>query len=157
MENNDKIEVLINKILNKIKLNLEEKHKKLLIQIVKFFIVGVIATLIDFVFLFIFKSILNLNIVLANTLSFIISLIYNYIASTKWVFDVSENNDKKKSFILFIFFSVLGLMLNDLIVWGLSEKIGIHYMLAKIFATAVVMVFNFITRKMFLEEKSTSN
>ena len=31
------------------------------------------------------------------------------------------------------------------------DKLNIYYMLAKVIATMVVMVFNFVTRKMFLE------
>ena len=31
------------------------------------------------------------------------------------------------------------------------EKLGIYYMISKIFATGIVMVWNFITRKIFIE------
>ena len=126
-------------------------NKKLLKQIMKFVVVGGVATIIDFVFLYIFKEIVNLPIILSNTLSFIISVIYNYIASIKWVFDVSEEKNKRQTFLMFIVFSVIGLILNDLIMHICISNLRIYYLISKLVATAIVMVFNFITRKMFLE------
>ena len=54
-------------------------------------------------------------------------------------------------FIIFIVFSVLGLLLNNLIMWITVDFLSIYYLLAKILATIIVMVFNFVTRKIFLE------
>lgn len=124
---------------------------KLLKQIFRFIIVGGIATVIDFVFLYIFKEFFNFNVIISNTLSFIISVIYNYIASIKWVFDVNENKNNKIQFILFIILSVIGLLINNVILYLLTDRLNIYYLISKIIATLFVMVFNFITRKMFLE------
>lgn len=120
-------------------------------KIIRFIVVGGIATIIDFVCLYIFKEFLNFNVILANTLSFTISVIYNYIASIKYVFDVDKNKNRKIQFIVFIVFSVLGLILNNLILYLLTDKLNIYYLISKIIATMFVMVFNFITRKKFLE------
>ena len=120
-------------------------------KIIRFIVVGGIATIIDFVCLYIFKEFLNFNVILANTLSFTISVIYNYIASIKYVFDVNKTKNKNIQFILFITFSVLGLILNNLILYLLTNKLNIYYLISKIIATMFVMVFNFITRKKFLE------
>lgn len=124
---------------------------KLIKQIIKFVIVGGIATLIDFVCLYIFKELLNLNIILSNTLSFTISVIYNYIASIKWVFDVNENS--KFQFIIFVILSVIGLLINNSILYLLTTYTEVYYLLSKALATLVVMIYNFITRKIFLEKK----
>lgn len=120
-------------------------------KIIRFIVVGGIATIIDFVCLYIFKEFLNFNVILANTLSFTISVIYNYIASIKYVFDVNKTKNKNIQFILFITFSVFGLILNNLILYLLTDKLNIYYLISKIIATMFVMVFNFITRKKFLE------
>lgn len=124
---------------------------KLIKQIFKFTIVGGIATLIDFIFLYIFREILNLDVILSNTLSFTISVIYNYIASIKWVFNVNKNKNSKIQFILFVILSIIGLLINNGILYLLTYLIGIYYLLSKIMATLIVMIFNFITRKFFLE------
>ena len=132
-------------------LKVNDKNKHLLIQIFNFGIVGVIATIIDFVFLYFLKDLCHFPLVLSNTLSFCISVLYNYWASMTFVFDVNKNKSKKRNFILFIIFSVIGLILNDIIVWFVSEKLSIYYLISKVIATVIVMIFNFITRKKFLE------
>lgn len=132
-----------------IKVSSELEH--LLVQIFKFGIVGVVATLIDFIFLYLFRDILNFPLLLANTLSFIISVVYNYWASLTFVFDVNKEKSKRRNFIIFVFCSFIGLLLNDLLVYVITDKLDVHYMLSKVIATIFVMIFNFVTRKKFLE------
>ena len=76
---------------------------------------------------------------------------YNYWASMTFVFNVDKNKSKIRNFVLFIIFSVIGLILNDIIVWFVSERLSIYYLISKVLATVLVMIFNFITRKKFLE------
>lgn len=134
-------------------MNMKEllKNNKLLLQIFKFIIVGGIATIIDFIVLFILKEFIGLNEIVANTISFTVSVVYNYIASVKWVFDVDKDKNKSTQFITFITFSIIGLLLNNLILWICIDKLSIYYLIGKVIATGIVMVFNFVTRKMFLE------
>lgn len=144
---NKTVDIIV-KILH---LKLSDNNRHLLTQIVNFVFVGFVATVIDFVFLYIFRDICKLPLLVSNTLSFCISVVYNYIASVTFVFDVDKNKSKKKSFILFIIFSVIGLVLNDIIIYVVTEVVGIYYMLSKVIATLFVMIFNFVTRKKFLE------
>ena len=147
----DNASVFVKKCLKIFHIKVKPKTEKLLIQIFKFGIVGVIATVIDFAFLYLFREFLHFPVLLANTLSFCISVIYNYTASVKWVFDVNKEKDARKQFVIFIIFSVIGLLLNDLIMWVSTDLLSIYYLLAKIIATLIVMVFNFVTRRLFLE------
>jgi len=124
---------------------------KLVNKIIRFGIVGGIATIIDIVFLYIFKEFLNIDVILANTLSFIISVTYNYIASITWVFDTNKNKNKKVQFVLFVIFSIVGLIINNIILYILTDKLNIYYLISKVIATIIVMIFNFVTRKKFLE------
>lgn len=127
------------------------KNNVLLAQILKFLVVGGTAFIIDYGVLIFSKEILKLSIPISSALGFIISVIYNYIASVKWVFDVDKEKSKKKNFILFILFSVIGLIITEIIMIVGSDILHFEYKLVKIFATGIVMVFNFITRKIFLE------
>ena len=122
-----------------------------MVQIFKFGIVGVIATVIDFVFLYIFRDLCGLHLVLSNTLAFFISVIYNYIASMIFVFNVDKSKSKIRNFIIFVVCSFIGLLCNDLILYIITEMFDIYYMISKVIATIFVMVFNFVTRKKFLE------
>lgn len=125
--------------------------KKLFQQIARFGVIGVLAFAIDYGFLYAFTEWLGIHYLISSVLSFNISVIFNYIASVLWVFDVKQETSKTRNFILFIVFSVIGLGINQLVMWLGVELLGLHYMLVKIFATAVVMVWNFVTRKKMLE------
>ena len=96
---------------------------------------------------------MHIPVIIANTLAFCIATTYNYIASVRWVFNVNDSKNKKKTFITFIIFSMLGLILNDLIMWFFIELFNLFYILAKLIATVFVMIFNFVTRKIFLEDR----
>lgn len=78
-------------------------------------------------------------------------MIVNYILSVTFVFDTNERYQKSRNFTLFIIFSIIGLLLTELIMKIGVDGIGLNYLLVKIGATAIVMVYNFITRKKFLE------
>ena len=125
------------------------KSNKLFQQIFKFGIVGGIAFVIDYVIMVIAKELIGLNVLISAALGFVVSVIFNYIASIKWVFDVNKEKDEKRNFILFIIFSIIGLILTEIIMWFGTDVVNISYLIVKIIATAIVMVFNFITRKIF--------
>ena len=127
------------------------KQNKLMQQILRFGVVGGLAFLIDYISLIICKEVFGLNVLLSAAIAFTISVIFNYILSVKWVFDVNKEKSEKRNFILFIIFSIIGLILTEIIMWFGTDILKIHYLIVKIIATGIVLVFNFITRKMFLE------
>lgn len=126
--------------------------KKLLQKILKFGIVGFFAFIIDYGLLVFFTECLSVNYLVSSAISFCISVLFNYILSVVWVFDVNRENGKLKNFIIFIILSVIGLLFNQFLMYFTTEILGLYYMLSKIFATFVVMIYNFITRKMILEK-----
>ena len=94
----------------------------------------------------------------SSGISFSVSVIVNYILRITVVFDADKEANKAKQFIVFLILSIIGLGINTLIMWAgtgiLDQYMSRSYMLVKIFATAVVMVYNFITRKVFIEKKN---
>ena len=153
MKKEDKLEIIFKKILDILKIKLNNKKRKLLLQIFKFLFVGGLAFLIDYISLIICKEVFNLSTLLASAIAFTISVIVNYILSVTWVFEVDETKSKKQNFIIFIVFSILGLIITEIIMYLGSDVLKISYLIVKIVATDIVMVFNFVTRKIFLEKK----
>lgn len=126
--------------------------KKLLNQLLKFGIVGFIAFLIDYAILFILTDFVGINYLISSAISFVVSLIFNYIASIKFVFEVGHEQTSKDMF-TFVFLSVIGLIINEIIMYIGVDILNINYLVVKIGATAIVMVYNFVTRKIFIEKK----
>ncbi|MCQ2509545.1 MAG: GtrA family protein [Lachnospiraceae bacterium] len=127
--------------------------KKLISQIMKFGVVGVIAFLIDYGVMVFLTEVLGVYYLLSALISFTVSVIFNYVASMRYVFVGRDDMSKSREFVIFIVLSVIGLGLNELLMWLLVDKLFIHYMLSKILVTAIVMVWNFVSRKIFLEKK----
>lgn len=150
--------------------------KKLLEQLFKFGIVGVICFLIDYVIGIAIMNIMvkgfgeeyfELGTMIGSALGFTISVIVNYLLSFKFVFERKEDMNRKAEFIIFIILSVIGLGLNQIIIWicigpvyqnvAILQKL-LNYNLAftgaKVVATGIVMIYNFVTRKIFLEKKN---
>ena len=127
--------------------------KKLIIQLIKFGIVGVIATLIDLAVLMLLKEFMHVDVLVASAVAFSVSVIANYILSMLFVFK-SRGNSKVKEFLVFVILSIGGLLLNQFIMWIGTEIMTAYYLWVKAFALVFVPIYNFITRKIFLEKKA---
>lgn len=121
----------------------------------KFGVVGVIAFVIDYGLLALLTEAFGVNYLVSATISFTASVVFNYAASMRYVFTHKEGMSRRREFIIFVVLSVIGLALNDGIVLALNAGLGLEANIAKICATALVMVYNFVTRKIFLEGEET--
>lgn len=124
----------------------------MILQIIKFGIVGIIATFVDVGVLVALKELLYVDVLVSSAISFCVSVAVNYILSMTFVFK-SKNQDKIREIIIFVLLSVGGLCLNQLILWIGVKLASVYYLIAKLFALVIVPVYNFITRKIFLESK----
>ena len=126
--------------------------KKLIIQLIKFGIVGVVATVIDFAVLMFLKEMIKIDVLVASAASFSVSVIANYVLSMLFVFK-SKTKSKIKEFAVFVFLSIGGLILNQLVMWIGTQMLELYYLGVKVFACIFVPIYNFVTRKIFLENK----
>ena len=127
--------------------------KKLMEQIMRFGIVGVIAFAIDYTVLLLLTEIADIHYLVSSAIAFLVSVIFNYILSITFVFETDKSKSAGAQFGLFAVMSAGGLGINQLMMWLASDVMFIPYQLSKFLATAVVMVYNFVTRKQFLERK----
>lgn len=124
---------------------------KLFVQILRFGVVGGLAFLIDSALLYILTEYVHMYVLYSSVISFLVSLIFNYIMSIFWVFDVQKKQGVKEIG-LFVILSTIGLGVNQLVMYLGVEIFHIYYMFCKVIATFIVMVYNFITRKIFIEK-----
>ncbi len=128
--------------------------RKLIEQVLKFGVVGFIAFGIDYGVLMLLSQVLGLDPVLSAAISFIVSLIFNYLASMRFVFSHRDDMSRTREFVIFLILSAVGLGINEVIMWGGVTLLGntpLTVTAVKVFATAVVMVWNFVSRKKWLD------
>ena len=87
----------------------------------------------------------------SSAISYTVSVLFNYILSLKYVFDVKEERNRMREAGLFLFLGIVGLGLTQMIMWICVEKLSLFYALAKLLSTLLVSTYNFISRKMLLE------
>lgn len=125
---------------------------KLISQFAKFGVVGAICFLIDYGIMVLLTEVFGVPYLVSCGISFVVSVVVNYHLSMKYVFASRDDLSKQKEFIIFVALSIAGLLLTELFMWLMVDKLYIHYMFSKILVTGIVMVFNFVTRKIFLEQ-----
>lgn len=153
------------------------KHRKLIFEIIRFLLVGGFATLVDWAISFFVTSITpsvmvgSLDIthtVLSTACGFSIGLLVNYFLSVIFVFKDKKDEKSGKSFKDFLVFSLIGVLVllfqflliylvNDLLfVKGMEWTVILvgnltwGYIIAKVLATAIGLVLNYIFRKIFV-------
>jgi putative flippase GtrA len=127
--------------------------KKLFEQVMKFVIVGGLSFVLDFIIYYVLTNFFSVYYLTAGFFSFTLSLIFNYLMSMKFVFKSKDDLKKTHEFIIFVSLSVMGLGLNLLCLYILVDLFKMNDLIAKVLVAGIVMVFNFVTRKIFLEQK----
>lgn len=138
--------------------------RKIIEQFLKFAVVGGISFLVDFTVYTVLCNGLHIHYMIAGVLGFTVSVVVNYLLSMRYVFLSKEDMRKDKEFLIFVVLSLIGMFINAILLFFcidilylnlgcMKQLLSIEWMniVAKVFATGVVMVFNFVTRKIFLE------
>lgn len=128
--------------------------RKLIEQFLKFGVVGTIAFCIDYGVLMLLSQAFGVNPVVAAGISFCVSVVFNYLASMRYVFTHREDMTRGREFVIFIVLSAVGLVINEACMAAGVAMLGTSALMvtvAKLFATVVVMVWNFFSRKKWLD------
>ena len=133
-------------------------------EIIKFAFTGGVCFLIEYAALVLLKEWLHIPVVAATPIAFLISVVFNYLLCVKWVFSGAKEGSKKAQ-LGFLITSVMGLLLNWVIMWALTALFGEDallfalfgmeikvYMLNKVIATGLVMVWNYFTKRYVLRK-----
>lgn len=117
-----------------------------LYELLRFAIVGVVSGVVDYGLLYICTEWLRIHYLYSAAFSFTVAVIFNYWLCVVFVFKGAGKQTKRQATV-FIVSSIVGLGINQGGMWLLVEKFGIHYMLAKVGATTVVMFWNYVMKR----------
>lgn len=144
----------MNKLLEKIFVS---STTNTFLQLFRYGFVGGIAFVADYGTLYCCTEYLNIYHLISAAIAFVIGLIVNYCLSTLWVFSQHSQKNKWVEFTLFTIIGMIGLGLNELIIFTGTDICGLHYMLSKLISTMIVFFWNFFARKYVLFDKRTQS
>ena len=100
----------------------------------------------DYSLLFALTEFAGIYYLYSSAISFTITVIFNYWLCVIYVFKGAKKQTTRQA-IIFFSTGVIGLGINQLCMWLFVTVAGVHYMLAKIGATAIVTIWNYITKR----------
>ena len=125
----------------------------LYIQLLRYLIVGGIAFIVDFSILYLLVNFLGHNYLIAAAISFMTGLFVNYLLSISWVFNRTPESVLSSSFLIFLVTGLVGLGLNEVLMFLFTHIIGLDYLYSKIIAVPIVLLWNFISRKYLVNRR----
>ena len=130
--------------------------KDLAEQFLKFGVVGALATVVDYGILMLLSQVAGWDPLPASVVSYLVSLAFNYLASMRYVFERRDDLSRRRELAAFVVLSAVGLVINSLLIGAGTTFFGdgaLSVTLTKVLATLVVGVWNFWSRKHWLEAR----
>lgn len=123
-------------------------------EMLRFALNGGICFVVDYGVMVLLKECFHVHYLWATAGGFIVSVVLNYLICIKWVFQ-QETAKTRRSQVLFLLTSVVGLGLNQLFMWVQVDLLAISYLIAKVVSTGLVMVWNYVTKRKSLNVKGS--
>lgn len=124
-----------------------------MLQLFRYGFVGGVAFAVDYGTLFVLTHYAGVPYLWSAAIAFILGLVTNYLISISWVFQHSGKMNVWQEFTFFAIIGVIGLGLNELIMYVGTDMMHLHYMISKLISTAIVFFWNFFARKFILFNK----
>jgi putative flippase GtrA len=112
--------------------------------------VGGVAFLVDIGLLYVLTEFAGVYYLISAAIAFLFGLLTNYCLSRLWVFDRRTLKNVTMEIAIFAAIGIVGLGLNEVILWFAREKIHFHYLVAKGISAGIILIWNFGVRKLLL-------
>jgi putative flippase GtrA len=122
--------------------------KGLIIKFIKFGLVGLSGVFVDFGFTYICKEWIKLNKYLSNSIGFCIAASSNYFLNRVWTFH-SQNPEIGREFSEFFLISIIGLGINNSVLYVMINRFKLNFYISKLFAIAVTTLWNFFANYLY--------
>lgn len=122
--------------------------KLFILKFLKFGAVGFSGVFVDFGVTYLFKEIIKINKYVSNAIGFICAATSNYILNRIWTFQ-SDNANVATEYGKFMLVSAIGLGINSLTLYILTDKFKWNFYLSKIFAIGMATLWNFFANLLF--------
>jgi putative flippase GtrA len=123
------------------------------IQFFRYIFVGGISFIFDFTVLFLLTVYAGLHHLVSAAFAFLLGLTINFILSKFMIFT------NKAFYLIHEFIScavigVIGLSLTLFLMYVFTDILGIYFVISKVITTSLVLIWNFVGRKIFVYRES---
>jgi putative flippase GtrA len=122
--------------------------KLFIYKFIKFGAVGCSGMIIDFGITYLCKEIFKLNKYISNGIGFILAATSNYFLNRIWTFE-SCKEDIGIQYIQFMIVSTIGLGINSMVLYVLTDKLKWNFYLSKLIAIGITTIWNFFANMLF--------
>ena len=122
--------------------------KVFLLKFIKFGAVGGSGVFVDFFFTWLAKEKFKVQKYVANAIGFTIAASTNWFLNRIWTFE-SQNPEMLREYTEFLIISIIGLGINSLVLWVLTDKLKYNFYISKLGAIAVTTVWNFFANYLY--------
>lgn len=139
-----------------------DKKKQILLEFLRYAVVGGVSFVVDAGLMTLCKELFFKQdptagqMALCVAVGFVAGLLTNYLLSSLFVFRSEEQRDRSrdpKAFFIYAAVGLIGFGLTELGMWigtGLVGLDGFWYVLVKCFVAGVVLIWNYVGRKIFV-------
>lgn len=120
------------------------------VQFIRYLVVGGAAYVVDFGTLAVGTRVLGMHYLLAAAAGFLLGLVVNYVIAVRWVFAQRKLSQRWAEQLGYLGIGLVGLGINQAVLWGLVDHGGWDPLVAKLVCGAVVLFWNFAARKLLL-------
>ena len=119
-------------------------------QLFRYLLTGGLAFCVDFATLWCLTEYVGIHYLLSATIAFMVGLGITYGMSIVWIFSERRLTNVLAEFIVFTMIGIVGMGLNELVIWLCTDFLQWHYMLSKFLSVVVVTAWNFPTKRLIL-------
>ena len=116
--------------------------------LLKFSLIGIIGVVINFLITFLLKEYLKVYKYVSNSFGYLIAISFNFLANKFFTFK-SDSSEIYDEVFKFIIVTSIGILINHIVVYLLTEKKNMNFYFSKIAAVIVVFIWNFTLHSIF--------
>jgi len=126
-------------------------------KFIRYFFVGGAAACLDFLIFALLTKVFHVQWFWSALISFTAATLLNYILSIRFVFQSGARFSRKHHEVLLVFLiSLIGLGINQLVLWLCIEGMLLEPLIAKVIGTGVVFFWNYGARRHFVFKTITN-
>lgn len=119
-------------------------------EFIRYLAASLLALAADAGVLALLTSGIGLSYLLAAPVGFCLGVTVIYLLSIAWVFERRDMKSRTAEFGVFLLVGVVGLGINELVLWALTGYFGLFYLVSKAASVCVVFSWNYLARKALL-------